>query len=156
MCVQPDTVLQSQNQRVLRLAHSEVLRSSSQPIRLRPKEPCLLVWEHSGVVSPHFSGQPAPVPACSLAKEVSINIQPKPSLLQLEAVSSGAAAGSFGEEPNPRFPAGSLGAAVLTMGSAAGTPVSCMLCPALSTEAFYGLAFASKRLAHQSASAQER
>ena len=48
----------------------------------------------------HLPGHPGPMPDHSFSKEIFPNIQPKPPLMQLEAISSRPIAGYLGEETN--------------------------------------------------------
>jgi len=51
----------------------------------------------------HCPGQPGPRPDHSCRKEIFPNIQPEPSLMQLEAIASRPVAGYWGGDTNPRL-----------------------------------------------------
>jgi len=53
----------------------------------------------------HCPGQPGPMSDRSFSKELFSNIQPKPPLMQLEAISSHPIAGYLGEETDTRLTA---------------------------------------------------
>ena len=98
-------IIESQNH----LGWKRPLRPSSPTIN--PSPPCLLNHmlkchiytpsEHlQGWWSHHLPGQPVPMLDHSFSKEIFPNIQPKPPLTQLEAISSRPISSCFGEETN--------------------------------------------------------
>jgi len=67
---------------------SKIIKSNHQPTTTTPVKLCPEVPHLQGWGLPHCPGQPVPMSDHSSSKEIFLNIQSKPPLMQLEAISS--------------------------------------------------------------------
>jgi len=85
---------------------SKIIKSNHHPNTTMPTKPypevphVYVFWTPPGQWLYHCPGQPLPTSGYSLSKEIFPNIQSKPPLMQLEAISSYPIASYLGEETN--------------------------------------------------------